>query len=669
MKWLITSALCWPLIACNATSEPASSGGGTTVAVPDAGPGAFAAPEVADHDDASTPASDDLPAAPDAGPVGGPDVGGDSVSEVPPTGAAIVVNEIMYDPKQVPDDQGEWIELYNAGAAPVDVAGWRLSDAFGGHTIAGSVVVPAGGYAVLGAVADPAKNGGYTAQYAYGDAFKLKNSGTDQVILSDPSGAVVDQVTYGVEAPWPAAVPGRSIELQSPGLDNAAPGSWAVAVAQYGDGDFGTPGGPNGQPPPPIDIDLTPAWHSETLSAAVRFSPAEDLEGHVLAELGAAELSVRLAFFNIRLDGVLDLLIALHQEGVDVRVALDKKQQDLEYNTAGADLAAAGVPVTLVENLSAEQSTMHDKFTVIDQHRVLTGSANYSVTALNLSDEDLLTIDSSDLAARYTAEFDEMAAATPPQKSPAYAAGAKARAWFGPEDDLDGKILPVIQGAQTSIRVAMFQLNHGALTQALIDAHAAGKNVLVILDAVQAAQDTETADEALAAAGVPLILAENTLGMQTEMHSKLLVVDHARVVMGSLNWTNLGVFFNEENIVVLDDPDLAVRAEGQIARLVAAYGPDPATLGLTTGDRAVTLWLTHATLASGAVLQLTGDSFPTSPLLADTKAELTLPAGTTLTYRYKVVGAGGQVLPEGSTHTFTVPYAPGPFVVRDVWLP
>jgi len=77
--------------------------------------------------------------------------------------AGAVINEIMYNPPGNQDKKLEWIELYNAGADAVDLAGWSLvsnanvtdpdtiegDDRFG----SGSTVLPAGGYAVV--TADP----------------------------------------------------------------------------------------------------------------------------------------------------------------------------------------------------------------------------------------------------------------------------------------------------------------------------------------------------------------------------------------------------------------------------------------------------------------------------------------------------------------------------------
>ena len=44
------------------------------------------------------------------------------------TGGPIVINEVMVNPSAVSDANGEFVELYNAGATAVDLQGWTLRD-------------------------------------------------------------------------------------------------------------------------------------------------------------------------------------------------------------------------------------------------------------------------------------------------------------------------------------------------------------------------------------------------------------------------------------------------------------------------------------------------------------------------------------------------------------
>ena len=42
----------------------------------------------------------------------------------------VIINEVMFDPAG-PDNNSEWVELYNAGAFSVDLTGWALADNHG----------------------------------------------------------------------------------------------------------------------------------------------------------------------------------------------------------------------------------------------------------------------------------------------------------------------------------------------------------------------------------------------------------------------------------------------------------------------------------------------------------------------------------------------------------
>lgn len=61
--------------------------------------------------------------------------------------ARLVLNEVLANPNG-PEPAAEWVELYNAGAVPVNVAGMQLRDA-GGTVELPEGRIPAGGYALL----------------------------------------------------------------------------------------------------------------------------------------------------------------------------------------------------------------------------------------------------------------------------------------------------------------------------------------------------------------------------------------------------------------------------------------------------------------------------------------------------------------------------------------
>lgn len=177
----------------------------------------------------------------------------------PPSDATIAINELMADPLQAAGGAtwGEWFEVHNYGVEPVNLAGWTIASAGQpSHIIASSLLVPAGGYAVLGRGADTSLNGGVVIDYNYftGSATTIWLDATDYLLLRDTDGALVDSVRWTNSGTFARGV---TRGLRAVGQDNANVdgAGWGYSTTTFGDGDFGTPGAPNGtldDTPPPI---------------------------------------------------------------------------------------------------------------------------------------------------------------------------------------------------------------------------------------------------------------------------------------------------------------------------------------------------------------------------------------------------------------------------------
>lgn len=167
----------------------------------------------------------------------------------------VIINEIMQNPSAVSDSAGEWLELYNPTTSPIDIDGWTLQDNDSdSHVInnGGPLVIPAGGYLVLGNNINSGINGGLTVDYSYGGSWFLAN-GADEVVLLDASLTEIDRVEYDGGPLFPDPN-GASMALSDPTLDNNVGASWCTASTPYGNGDLGTPGAANDcevTPPPP----------------------------------------------------------------------------------------------------------------------------------------------------------------------------------------------------------------------------------------------------------------------------------------------------------------------------------------------------------------------------------------------------------------------------------
>ena len=151
----------------------------------------------------------------------------------------LLITEVMADPDVISDADGEWFEVQNNSAVAIDLLGLTLADDVGTHVVASSVVVPAGGYALLCRDSDSLVNGGLACDYEYGSDLVLNNSGDELNIMSGAT--VISRMDYT------GSVAGQSITAQCPTchiLAPTIPGFVDLANDPTYDGgtNFGTPG-------------------------------------------------------------------------------------------------------------------------------------------------------------------------------------------------------------------------------------------------------------------------------------------------------------------------------------------------------------------------------------------------------------------------------------------
>ena len=152
--------------------------------------------------------------------------------------ARIIINEIMPNPSAT-NDAGEYIEIYNWGTAPQDLQNWKLFGNSLGDTarITTSLIVPAGGYVLLGNNGNTATNGGLVLDYAY-TVFNMNNSG-DRIVLKDASGATVDSIAYTAAPPTNAS---RGVRDASADNTDVGGANWQTSTTPYNAvPDLGTP--------------------------------------------------------------------------------------------------------------------------------------------------------------------------------------------------------------------------------------------------------------------------------------------------------------------------------------------------------------------------------------------------------------------------------------------
>lgn len=119
------------------------------------------------------------------------------------------------------------------------------------------------------------------------------------------------------------------------------------------------------------------------------FSPDGGGEQLVLKTINSARQSLRLAAYSFTSPAVVRALIAAHRRGVDVRVVVDEKGNKSKSGTAALNLLVnAGIRARTNGNYAIH----HDKYIIVDDLHVQTGSFNYSQAAAKSNSENVLVV-------------------------------------------------------------------------------------------------------------------------------------------------------------------------------------------------------------------------------------------------------------------------------------
>ena len=224
----------------------------------------------------------------------------------PSVAGQVVITEFMAR-SQPGDDQGEWVELYNPGAATLEIEGCVLHDDDSEtHTILGSLVIESTSYLLLARSGDAGENHGLIAvDYVYSDFF-LSNLG-DEIVLTCGA-TVIDRVAYEGSALTEGAATQLAPELLN-AVDNDLAESWCAALGTYGTADplkLGSPGGVNescvvvdpcdpnpcGEPPADLcdDADTRRAYEASASCTNDAGEPVCGDYGFVLVDCGIDEV-------------------------------------------------------------------------------------------------------------------------------------------------------------------------------------------------------------------------------------------------------------------------------------------------------------------------------------------------------------------------------------------
>jgi phosphatidylserine/phosphatidylglycerophosphate/cardiolipin synthase-like enzyme len=295
-------------------------------------------------------------------------------------------------------------------------------------------------------------------------------------------------------------------------------------------------------------------------------APGRAIIKELINDIDAATDSIDVAMYNFTLEDVSDALIHASQRGLAVRIVVDSDALDkLDLQI----MKKVGIYVLG----DRRESLMHNKFVVIDNKILWTGSLNLTSSGAEKDENVQVRLVSPELAANYLLKFNEMfnedhfGADTRNKtiKTSFNLSGIPVENYFSPEDVIDKRLVSLVGSAEESVHVLAYSFTLDRLADALINASSKGVKVRGVFDR-ESTEENQGADFSKLAKARLDVRLDGEPGL---MHMKVIIVDGKTVAFGSYNFTASAENRNDENVLIITDPILAGSFEQAFERIYA----------------------------------------------------------------------------------------------------
>ena len=132
----------------------------------------------------------------------------------------------------------------------------------------------------------------------------------------------------------------------------------------------------------------------------VYFSLYDNPQKEIIKNINQAEAFINIAMYIFTDREIALPLVKAHERGVKVRLYLDKEQVEYKYSQSRF-LVQKGIKT----RISTNNYIMHNKFAIIDNRILLTGSYNWTFSANHRNDENLMVIDDPEIIEIFQNQF------------------------------------------------------------------------------------------------------------------------------------------------------------------------------------------------------------------------------------------------------------------------
>jgi phosphatidylserine/phosphatidylglycerophosphate/cardiolipin synthase-like enzyme len=305
------------------------------------------------------------------------------------------------------------------------------------------------------------------------------------------------------------------------------------------------------------------------------------LDARLVQLMDRATSTLDVADYDFDLANVADAMTRAAKRGARVRMVTDSdtldNTRDAAVQAAFKALKDAGIPIVP----DGRPPIMHNKFTVVDGEWVEMGSWNYTDGDTYHLNNNLAIWHSRELADNYTAEFEKMFVQKKfgPNKPKGVphpmleVAGMRIENYFAAEDRVAGHIIDKLGQAQKKIHFLAFSFTHDGIGAAMLARKQAGVELQGVFETT--GSNTPFSEYTrLKQAGAEVYQDGNPY----VMHHKIILLDDHITMFGSFNFSDNADKDNDENLLIVDDPDFTAQFEQEYQRVLAtAKNPPPKT--------------------------------------------------------------------------------------------
>ena len=280
----------------------------------------------------------------------------------------------------------------------------------------------------------------------------------------------------------------------------------------------------------------------------IYFCPEDDCEKKLFAFLNNSKNEILCAFYDIDLLPIIGLL-SEKGKNIEVKALVDHRNfEDVENGSFAISVKRRGL--------------MHNKFCVVDGKKVFTGSFNPTDRGTNYNNNNMVIINSLSIANNYRNIFFMILNQTKYEnKKIVIITNATIKNYFCPQDGCTRKVVKELSLAKRSIYFMAFSFTSREIANQLLIKHYENVTVKGIYEKTKISKYSTY--DLLRFHDVNVSLDKN----KYNMHHKVFIIDNKTVITGSFNPSQNANKRNDENIVVIDNRDIAEKYTSEFTKL------------------------------------------------------------------------------------------------------